>query len=99
MLYLFESYRKPFISVSIFITISLFCSAVASAQSRILPTDLLKFSNHSDSLKSQYPGEKAYLQFDKPYYALGDTIWFKAYLLNAPSLILSAKSGLLHIDL
>jgi hypothetical protein len=29
---------------------------------------------------SAYPLEKVYLHFDKPYYALGDTIWFKAYL-------------------
>jgi hypothetical protein len=26
------------------------------------------------------PIEKVYLHFDKPYYAIGDTIWFKAYL-------------------
>jgi hypothetical protein len=26
------------------------------------------------------PIEKVYLHFDKPYYAVGDTIWFKAYL-------------------
>ncbi len=99
MLHLFESYKKPFAGLLIFVTISLFCNAIVSAQSRILPTDLLKFTNHSDSLTSQYPAEKAYLQFDKPYYALGDTVWFKAYLLNAPSLMLSAKCGLLHIDI
>ena len=27
--------------------------------------------------------EKAYLHFDKPYYAAGDTIYFKAYVTNA----------------
>lgn len=26
------------------------------------------------------PTEKAYLHLDKPYYAVGDTIWFKAYV-------------------
>ncbi|RZK74492.1 MAG: hypothetical protein EOO85_15180, partial [Pedobacter sp.] len=26
------------------------------------------------------PVEKVYLHTDKPYYALGDTIWFKAYV-------------------
>jgi hypothetical protein len=29
---------------------------------------------------SNFPVEKVYLHFDKPYYAVGDTIWFKAYL-------------------
>ncbi|TKC10636.1 TonB-dependent receptor [Pedobacter polaris] len=29
------------------------------------------------------PQEKVHLHFDKPYYAAGDTIWFKAYVVNA----------------
>ena len=35
-----------------------------------------------------HPIEKVYLHFDKPYYAVGDTIWFKAYVtagLHEPS--------------
>lgn len=28
------------------------------------------------------PIEKVYLSFDKPYYSVGDTLWFKSYLLN-----------------
>ncbi len=31
-------------------------------------------------LANERPPEKVYLQMDKPYYAVGDTIWFKAYL-------------------
>jgi hypothetical protein len=42
--------------------------------------------------------EKLYLQFDKPYYAVGDTIWFKAYLLSN-FLLPSAKSGILNVDI
>ncbi len=42
--------------------------------------------------------DKLYVQFDKPYYAVGDTIWFKAYLLNN-FLLPSAKSGVLNIDI
>lgn len=29
---------------------------------------------------SVYPVEKVHLHFDKPYYAVGDTLWFKTYL-------------------
>ena len=29
---------------------------------------------------SVYPVEKIHLHFDKPYYAVGDTLWFKTYL-------------------
>jgi len=43
------------------------------------------------------PVEKVYLHFDKPYYAVGDTIWFKAYLtvgVHQPSLI----SKIINVD-
>ena len=45
-----------------------------------------------------FPTEKVYLHFDKPYYAVGDTIWFKAYLAlgqNQPSDL----SKVLYVDL
>ncbi|MBK0380975.1 carboxypeptidase regulatory-like domain-containing protein [Mucilaginibacter segetis] len=34
----------------------------------------------TSKLTTGYPIEKVYLHLDKPYYAAGDTIWFKAYL-------------------
>ncbi|MGZ3777472.1 MAG: carboxypeptidase-like regulatory domain-containing protein [Mucilaginibacter sp.] len=40
-----------------------------------------------------------YLQFDKAYYATGDTLWFKAYLLNSAYLTASTQSGILYIDI
>lgn len=36
-------------------------------------------ANAANSLNKR-PIEKAYVHFDKPYYAVGDTIWFKAYV-------------------
>ena len=45
-----------------------------------------------------YPTEKVYLHFDKPYYAVGDTIWFKGYLAlgqNQPSDL----SKILYVDI
>ena len=47
---------------------------------------------------SDVPVEKVYLHFDKPYYAVGDTIWFKAYVtynLHEPSPI----SKIVYIDM
>src|SRR5476651_1748646 len=44
------------------------------------------------------PIEKVYLHFDKPYYALGDTIWFKAYVTidqHQPSPL----SRILYVDI
>jgi len=64
-----------------------------------LGRQLMDLKETSDILNAKYAAEKLYIQFDKPYYAAGDTIWLKAYLLNEPTYNLSARSGLLHIDL
>jgi hypothetical protein len=48
---------------------------------------------------ADHPVEKAYLQFDKPYYAAGDTIYFKAYVAAGELHKLSGLSGILHVDL
>jgi hypothetical protein len=45
-----------------------------------------------------YPQEKVYLHMDKPYYALGDTIWFKGYITIGSRHQLSKLSGSLHVD-
>ena len=60
---------------------------------------LLHIKSSEDSLIKSYPAEKLYLQLDKPNYAVGDTLWFKAYLFHAPTLALSAKSGIMYIDI
>jgi len=43
--------------------------------------------------------EKAYLQFDKPYYAGGDTIYFKAYVTRGEKHELTQLSSILQVDL
>ncbi|MDB5158668.1 MAG: hypothetical protein JWR50_3375, partial [Mucilaginibacter sp.] len=45
------------------------------------------------------PQEKAYLHLDKPYYAVGDTIWFKGYLTTGSRHRLSPLSGAVYVDL
>jgi len=52
-----------------------------------------------DTLRNRIPAEKLYIQFDKPYYSTGDTIWFKAYLFDAAFLTASQKSGIVYIEL
>lgn len=61
------------------------------------PLDKLVSSVHQwiDSL----PQEKVYLHMDKPYYAIGDTIWFKAYMTTGSRHQLSAISGAIYVDL
>lgn len=52
-----------------------------------------------NSLRKRFPIEKLYVDFDNEYYFTGDTIRFKAYLLNADFLTLSDHSGLLYAEL
>ena len=42
--------------------------------------------------------EKIHLHFNKPFYIVGDTIWFKAYLVNAAN-ELTEHSKILYVDL
>jgi hypothetical protein len=85
----------------LFIMFLLMCFFKLSAYSQFdnLKAALLKLKATSDSTNKNAAPEKLYMQFDKPYYAVSDTIWFKAWLINAPTYLLSAKSGFLHIDI
>jgi hypothetical protein len=52
-----------------------------------------------DSFNRRLPVEKVYLHTDKPYYNIGDTLWFKSYLLDRVNLTGSKLSGLLYVEL
>jgi len=83
------------------IAVMLFAGAdtKAYAQGLDLRNALLKITTAADSLNRANPPEKLYLQFDKPYYAVGDTLWFKAWLFNPSYFTASAKSNFLYVDL
>jgi len=64
------------------------------------PADLLPgLKANLETWRTQYAAEKVYLQLDKPYYAPGQAIWLKGYVLDAASLRPSTKSGVLYVDL
>ena len=44
-----------------------------------------------------YSAEKIYIHYDKPYYAAGETIWFKAYLYNNRLPSVSNHTFYLHV--
>lgn len=52
-----------------------------------------------EKFREANPQEKVHLHFDKPFYATGDEIWFKAYVVNAESHNLSDLSKILNLDL
>lgn len=47
----------------------------------------------------KYPQEKIYLHLDKPYYAIGDNIWFKAYVVDTRTSEPSNISNILYVEL
>lgn len=66
----------------------------ASAQDT---STLKKIVGKTMQLSEERPVEKVYLHFDKPYYAVGDTVWFKAYLTNNHQL--SALSKVVYVEM
>ena len=66
----------------------------------ILPdTVLVKNLNQKIAAYTGGHTEKAYLHFDKPYYAAGDTIYFKAYVTDGARHELTAWSEVLNAEL
>jgi hypothetical protein len=58
--------------------------------------DLLK---RLQDYNKKYAQEKVYLHLDKPYYAIGDDIWFKAYVINTQNSEPSDISKALYVEL
>lgn len=60
--------------------------------------ELMRFADNIRRFNSIYPQEKVYLQFDNTSYYTGETIWFKAFVVNA-STLKKAQSKVLYVDL
>ena len=69
-------------------------SALAQRDSIPLTTIIAK----TQKLVNDHPMEKVYLHFDKPYYAVNDTAWLKAYV-TIDLHQLSPLSKILYVDL
>ncbi|MDB5111035.1 MAG: hypothetical protein JWR67_2149 [Mucilaginibacter sp.] len=93
MLY-FKNY--PRCKALIFLFLFTLSASQVKAQQQITP--LKSMIGKIDDYNTKLPSEKLFLQFDKPYYAVGDTIWFKGYLTNS-ILKYSALSSRLYVDL
>jgi hypothetical protein len=61
------------------------------------PVDKIK--RQLDKWTDTRPVEKVYLHLDKPYYAAGDDIWFKAYITSGSYNQLTTISGIVNIEL
>jgi hypothetical protein len=52
-----------------------------------------------EKYRAGYPQEKVHLHLDKPFYGIGDDIWFKAYVVDAEEHRVSGLSKILNVDL
>ena len=78
-------FRLSFINTVTFITLSF----SSSAQTDTISINTL--ITKTNKVLSDYPAEKIYLHFDKPYYAVADTVWFKAYVTENQNLFIRDK--------
>lgn len=85
---------KKLLTVILFLTTSTFCFATSNEQSEAL----MRFAGNIHQFNSIYPQEKVYLQFDNTSYYAGETIWFKAFVVEASTLN-RAPSRVLYVDL
>lgn len=65
-----------------------------------------KNQNPVDSLKKKFnqyqknwPGERVFLQTDKPIYDPGETVWFSAFLVDQSQMSLPGLSEILYVEL
>ncbi len=78
-----------------------FCYTTVSlhAQDSVALSKLKSYSQHILKFSKEYPQEKAYLHFDNTSYYLGETIWFKAYVVRAEYNSLTQLSKTLYVEL
>lgn len=61
--------------------------------------DIKDYARNIIDFNREYPQEKVYLHMDNRCYYIGDTIWFKAYVMNATTLRPTLMSGVLYVEL
>lgn len=84
---------------SLYITIFAICSffglsAFTKAEDPF--TELLK---KLEDFTKKYPQEKIHLHLDKPYYAIGDDIWFNSYVVNTKTNEPTNISNIIYVEL
>lgn len=74
-------------------------SMTATAQESVATAELRQFVGNMERFGSMFPQEKVYLHFDNTGYFLGETIWFKAYVLRADENRWTDMSRVLYVEL
>ena len=84
-----------------FLTVALLLFAIIFAGFAVRQDDdpLKKILTQLQKFTDNYPIEKVHIQLDKPYYAIGDQIYFKAYTTIGGKHLPSGLSKILYVEL
>lgn len=85
---------KKILLTLLFYLTSACCFATSDEKSEAL----MRFAGNIHQFNAIYPQEKVYLQFDNTSYYTGETIWFKAFVVEASTLN-RAPSQVLYVEL
>lgn len=77
----------------------LLASGLSAQDSSTVSGRLIRFAQNAARFNREYTQEKAYLHFDNTGYFLGETIWFKAYIVKAVNNAFTDMSKTLYVDL
>jgi len=96
--------KKIVVTIFVFFLVAHFFTAKAKRKEALLPIvsqtqSLKKLLQNADTFSVLFPQEKVYLHFDNSSYYIGEHIWFKAYVANAPDNHLSEMSRTLYVEL
>ena len=92
-------------TISLLFTLLLCQLSFAQADGKEMQTGDAAFSQLKEyavnviNFNKAYPQEKVYLHMDNRSYFIGDTIWFKAYVMDATTLHPTQTSGVLYVEL
>lgn len=78
-------------------TLLALCTTLLSAQT---PQEkLMGFVQNVETFSRLFPQEKAYLHLDNTGYFIGDTIWYKAYVVRPDTMAFTNLSRVLYVEL
>lgn len=74
-------------------------AALSAAVAQTPADSLARFVKGINAFNQLYPQEKVYLHFDNTGYFMGETMWFKAYVMNSTTLEATDMSRVLYVEL
>lgn len=86
-------------TVRLTLLLILFTTLPLAAQQDSCTQKLFSFAKNINTFKNLISQEKVYLHFDNTGYYVGETIWFKSYVVGAEQHQLSELSKILYVDL